>query len=147
MTAKTHLAKRRPNAPKKGANRRGHDSLEGIEPQGDPTLSGPPGSDLDGAKVGDSDRVVVLDETMGIADARSLYERLMSCGGETVALDGARVEMIDTAVLQTLAAFVQEVSKRGGAVQWNGVSETVYEAAALLDLSDALALQASPGEG
>jgi ABC-type transporter Mla MlaB component len=59
-----------------------------------------------------------------------------------VTLDAAKVERIDTASLQLLAAFVRERRAAGLAFEWAGVPDAVTEAAALLNLTTHLGLAA-----
>lgn len=60
-----------------------------------------------------------------------------------VVLDVSRLERIDTAALQLLVLFRRELARHGGALQWRGANEILYEAAGLLGLEQLLNLPAA----
>lgn len=55
-------------------------------------------------------------------------------------MKGSAVEVIDTAALQLLLAFVREVKHHDHCVDWKSPSETLYRAARLSGLQDELGL-------
>jgi ABC-type transporter Mla MlaB component len=61
---------------------------------------------------------------------------------QTVQIDASRVQRIDTASLQVLAAFARDRRADGLPVEWLGVPACVSDAATLLDLTDALGIAA-----
>jgi ABC-type transporter Mla MlaB component len=61
-----------------------------------------------------------------------------------VALEIHKLQRIDTAALQVLAAFVRERDSHHRVVEWRGDSPALWSAAHLLGLSSYLKLQAPP---
>jgi ABC-type transporter Mla MlaB component len=92
---------------------------------------------------------VALDAQLGIAMVADLHTRLLPFlqQKKCVEIDASEVELVDTAALQLLVAFVKELRDRDVAVNWNKPSDTFCETARLLDLSDLLGLdQENAGE-
>ncbi len=89
-----------------------------------------------------SETVVELPPELTIGACRALHERLMGVleEGRVVVLDAGSVERIDSAALQTLAAFVAGAQ---AGVSWRAPAACVREAAALLGLESMLALDAA----
>ena len=81
---------------------------------------------------------VELEARMTIVQAADLHRRLLACvaHGETVVVDGTRVEEIDTAVLQLLASLWRTCLARGIACTWRGVSDALRQTAALVGLAE-----------
>jgi ABC-type transporter Mla MlaB component len=89
-------------------------------------------------------RPVSLPAECVIASAPGLRTALLERAGDTgnVQLDASAVQRVDTASLQVLAAFARD--RRAGSLplEWLGVPACLTEAATLLDLTNALGLQA-----
>ena len=92
-------------------------------------------------------QVLPLPCSCTVKDAAQL--QIFLCGyleaQESVVLDAANVERIDTAALQLLCAFVRDRQARGLKVQWQGSSPALQEAADLLALRPLLGLGEAPG--
>ncbi len=89
--------------------------------------------------------VVTFDEVADIASVKALHQHLgeaLACG-QPVEFRAARCERMDTAVLQTLYAFMREARERGLEVSWQGASLTVVDAARRLGMERALGLEGS----
>ncbi|TAL75003.1 MAG: STAS domain-containing protein [Rhodanobacter sp.] len=69
-------------------------------------------------------------------------ELVAAVQASAVALDGTRVERVDTAALQQLWLFARALEKHGGALTWKGASQALEEAAATLGLTTILQLPA-----
>lgn len=85
---------------------------------------------------------IVLDAGLGIADVAQL-KQVLQVTHETegdVCVTATAVEMLDTAALQLLVAFVREAKSGGSDVRWKDPSSAFCEAAALLDLERELGL-------
>jgi anti-anti-sigma regulatory factor len=84
--------------------------------------------------------VVSLPNECTTADASELKDRLMKLVShpDTVTLDRANVQRVDTATLQMLAAFVRDRRAEGLAVEWSGEGAAFKNAAGLLGLSSLL---------
>lgn len=85
-------------------------------------------------------RVLALPVQCTLAQAEPLRAQLLralSRDGE-VHLDAARVEAADTAGLQVLAAFVQQVRQQGRSVHWHNPASVLLAAAAQLGLAQHL---------
>lgn len=82
---------------------------------------------------------VVLDEHLDIAMANALQKRLqpLISSPDDIVFDGSRINVIDTAGLQLLVAFVRE---RGAGVLWENPSYALRRAATLLGLETYLGL-------
>jgi ABC-type transporter Mla MlaB component len=89
-------------------------------------------------------RPIALPAEVAIAAAPELRAGLLKrlTDAETVQIDASAVRRIDTASLQVLAAFARDRRSDGLPVEWLGVPACLTEAAALLDLTDALGLAA-----
>jgi phospholipid transport system transporter-binding protein len=83
---------------------------------------------------------LVFEPVLDIVGARNLYGKLNSvlAHAKPVALDASRVERVDTAALQLLAAFCRTAREAGLALRWRDASPALREAAAMLGLHDAL---------
>jgi phospholipid transport system transporter-binding protein len=78
-----------------------------------------------------------------IADVGELHRQFSSSlDASQIALDGSKVDRVDTAALQLLVVYQRELEKRGHAMQWAGVSAPLYDAASQLGLAQTLALPA-----
>jgi len=83
---------------------------------------------------------VQLDAELGIAGAAVLKENLQGLLDEMQPLEinAAAVERADTAALQLLLAFAQEVRRRKRSLRWVGVSAPLYQTAEVLGLARSL---------
>jgi len=92
-----------------------------------------------------SKQTLTLARDLRIDSAEALKVTLLSLvdAGETVRLDGSRVQSADTATLQLLVTFVRSATQLGNRVLWSSASRPLLEAAELLDLTVALALEPS----
>lgn len=85
---------------------------------------------------------VVLDVTVGIAEARVLHETLgkLLPRQTSIVLHAGRLERIDTAAMQVLASFCRTARQRRLALTWETPSASLREAANLLGLESAFGL-------
>jgi anti-anti-sigma regulatory factor len=85
---------------------------------------------------------IVLEERLTIAQAAALHRSFCEAlaGSAAVTIDAARVEEIDTAILQLLCVVQRSAARRGILCAWRGVSESLCRSAALIGLSDSLHL-------
>jgi anti-anti-sigma regulatory factor len=83
---------------------------------------------------------VQLDARMTIVQAASLHSSLLAhlAAGGPIAIDGTRVEEIDTAILQLLASLWRTAAERGFACSWTGVSDGLRRTANLLGMTEML---------
>jgi ABC-type transporter Mla MlaB component len=92
-------------------------------------------------------RPVSLPAECAIASAPALraglLKRLTDAGN--VQIDASRVQRIDTASLQVLAAFTRDRRAGGLPIEWLGVPACLTEAATILDLTDALGFARQDG--
>ncbi len=86
---------------------------------------------------------LIFQPVLDIVGARNLYTKLSTVLAQTksVELDGSRIERVDTAALQLLAAFCRAARDAGFALTWCGSSPALSDAAALLDLNEVLGRQ------
>jgi anti-anti-sigma regulatory factor len=89
------------------------------------------------------------DEQLRLSDCTmwnvpNLREELLGwlLGGGTVVVDRSGVQRPNTAMLQLLAAFAQELKAQSRAIEWRGSSEAFDRAARCLGLSEGLGLPA-----
>ena len=85
---------------------------------------------------------VVLEENVTISNADELKKKLLKSlrNKSRVELDGAKVEVIDTAGLQVLVAFILHCRDKSLDVQWLGKSEILVQTSDILGLSSVLEL-------
>jgi anti-anti-sigma regulatory factor len=83
---------------------------------------------------------VELDGRMTIVQAAALHRTLLArvAQGETIVVDGMRVEEIDTAILQLLASLWRTCLARGIGCTWQGASESLRQTAALVGVAELL---------
>jgi anti-anti-sigma regulatory factor len=87
---------------------------------------------------------IELPEDCRIATLPELRARLLATVDQSACvLNASAVTRIDTAALQLLTAFQRDAASGGREVRWDGVSEVLREAAALLGLTQTLALPAA----
>jgi anti-anti-sigma regulatory factor len=83
---------------------------------------------------------IELEARLSIAQAAGLYGTLaarLASGGPLV-IDGARVEEIDTAILQLLTSLWRTCLERGVACTWHGVSDALRRTATLIGVAEML---------
>ena len=85
---------------------------------------------------------VALDTTLGISEVRALYQQLgrVLSYQAPVVFAADKLERIDGAALQVLAAFCHNARQRGLAVQWRAPSIDLQQAAQWLGLESTLRL-------
>jgi anti-anti-sigma regulatory factor len=83
---------------------------------------------------------VQLDARMTVVQAASLHRSLLThlAAGGPIAIDGTRVEEIDTAILQLLASLWCTARERGFDCSWTGVSDVLCRTANLLGMTEML---------
>ncbi len=92
---------------------------------------------------------ILLDERLTIAQAAELHRSLCASfsSGAAIAMDGSRVEEIDTAVLQLLASLWRSCAQRGTACAWQGASAALRRAATLIGLAETLQFPSGESAG
>jgi len=85
---------------------------------------------------------IVLDPVLAIDNAKKLYEQLDSVvqKKQNVIIDASAVEMIDTAMLQLLIAFIRKLQNEGAKISWNKPSKELLSRAVLLNLEGHLGI-------
>lgn len=85
---------------------------------------------------------IKLDGIMNIAKAEGLFHELEEVAqhGHATSIQAASVTRVDTAVLQLLAAFVNQMNSDQISVSWDGVSDAFREAAVLSGMEQVLNL-------
>lgn len=85
---------------------------------------------------------VVFEESLTIADVGEVYPTLKGHldSLNPVTLDASGVEVIDTAGIQLLAAFIKEADEHSIKIEWDGVSEVLKKAADRIALNKELHL-------
>jgi anti-anti-sigma regulatory factor len=86
--------------------------------------------------------VISCEECLDISLAQDLYGRLQQAieAKRPVVLDAGQVARADTAALQLLCAFFQDVQANGMEVQWQQPSPALQNSARLLGLDACLGL-------
>lgn len=89
-----------------------------------------------------NDTEFVLDAVMVINEAKELHKKLneLSKSKGMVTLDASTVEMIDTASLQLLLAFVATMKIKKSHLRWKNPSQNFLDRASILNLVDGLCL-------
>jgi anti-anti-sigma regulatory factor len=84
--------------------------------------------------------VIVLEGSLDISGAGYLREQLLQvlAGKQSVTVDAANVERVDTAALQVLTAFFKDAVAQNMVVQWQEPSQALRDAARLLGLNNTL---------
>ena len=97
---------------------------------------------VDKSKNKHSNSKIVLEIILVIDDAKKIHEELNSYISQKndVIIDASSVQMIDTAMLQLLAAFVQKLKSQGTKVAWDKPSDEFVNRAVFLDLKEHLEL-------
>lgn len=145
-----------------------HDPLADVAEESPETVaagSGDAASEADGAEViatpelgeveaskdaptsaaGSDDSVLVLEESLTIADVGDLKIRFEPMLSRETALeiDGREVDSVDGAGLQLLATLVKELVGKSVEVRWLGASESLSRAAQQVGLEELLKLPSS----
>jgi anti-anti-sigma regulatory factor len=83
---------------------------------------------------------IELDARLTIVQAADLHRTLVArvAGGGPVAVDGSRVEEIDTSILQLLTSLWCTSLERGIACTWHGASDVLRQRAALIGVAELL---------
>jgi anti-anti-sigma regulatory factor len=80
-----------------------------------------------------------LESRLTIVQAAGLHRTLVArLADGPIALDGTRVEEIDTAILQLLASLWRTARERGTPCTWRGTSEVLRRTAILIGVAEAL---------
>jgi len=81
-------------------------------------------------------------EVLDIASVAEFHARCLEALGtqQNIILSASQVDRVDTSALQVLGAFIQDANTRQQIVQWESPSESLYQSAALLGLSEILCL-------
>ncbi len=92
---------------------------------------------------------VVLQPQQDIKSIAELQEQLGDAfgAGTDVTVDASRVEAIDTAALQLLAAFANSMREQSRSIDWKDPSPCFREMAELTDISSVLRLDDGPASG
>lgn len=90
-----------------------------------------------------------LPSNMTIASVEALHETMepLVLEHQDVVVKASEVERIDTAGLQLLLAFQQEITKHDLSVEWQEPSEALLEAATLIGLQKTLGLDSANSKG
>jgi len=83
---------------------------------------------------------IELDARLTIVQAADLHRTLVArvASGDPVAIDGSRVEEIDTSILQLLTSLWSTSLERGISCTWHGVSDVLRQRAALIGVAEML---------
>jgi ABC-type transporter Mla MlaB component len=93
-------------------------------------------------KVGGELNRLVLESSLVINKASDVYESLkkLSSSGDAIEIDASKVEIIDSASLQLLLAFVLSLKEKGVSLSWHKPSEGMLNKASILGLTKHLGL-------
>lgn len=93
------------------------------------------------AKTKASNRLV-LESSLVINNASVFYESLkkLAADEQTIEIDASKVEIIDSAILQLLFAFVLDLSEKHISLSWHKPSENLLHKASILGLTENLGL-------
>ncbi|MDT8453100.1 MAG: STAS domain-containing protein [Gammaproteobacteria bacterium] len=85
---------------------------------------------------------LVLESSLVINNANGFYESLkeLAAGEQTIEIDASKVEIIDSAILQLLVAFVLDLSEKDIPLSWHQPSENLLNKASILGLTEKLGL-------
>ena len=104
----------------------------------------PPSVNLDPPKVEAEKKSnrLVLESSLVINKASDIYESLknISISSDAVEIDASNVEVVDSASLQLLFAFVLNLKERGISWSWYKPSEGMLNKASILGLTEQLGL-------
>ncbi|MBE0439852.1 MAG: STAS domain-containing protein [Gammaproteobacteria bacterium] len=90
-----------------------------------------------------SDEVIDCGEILTIANVGDIYGQLLAllAEGKFAVLDCSKIERIDTAALQVLAAYAQEAEIQSVSLNWQDPSDTFVKNASVLGLASKLYLE------
>ena len=97
----------------------------------------------------DQARLLKCMNYMDISQAARLHDCLQQLIGEKpahVMINGAEIDAVDTAILQTLYAFIRDARLAGIDVSWQQHNDVVRQAAELLGMTTALGLSSGQCE-
>ena len=85
---------------------------------------------------------MVLDSIITVNDAQTMYTQLnlLLKLKQDITIDASAVEMLDTAILQLLLAFVNKIKAQNRVVVWSKPSEEMINRATTLNLQAGLGL-------
>jgi anti-anti-sigma regulatory factor len=85
---------------------------------------------------------LVFESSLVINNASVFYESLkeLAAGEQTIEIDASNVEIIDSAILQLLFAFVLDLSEKDILLSWHKPSENLLHKASILGLTEKLGL-------
>lgn len=100
------------------------------------------GQDEDIDKQNSDETSLVLGSIITINDAQTMYTQLNSMleSKQDITIDASAVEMLDTAILQLLLAFVNKIRSQNREVVWIKPSEEMINRATTLNLQAGLGL-------
>jgi len=78
-----------------------------------------------------------------VSDARESFQRVVDGNPACITLDTDHTEMVDTAAMQLLVAFVKDAKNNGISVSYQGENDCVCRAAQALGLVEDLGLDCS----
>lgn len=90
---------------------------------------------------------IVLNSVLAVNDAKTLYTELgnMLEARKDILIDASAVEMVDSAILQLLSAFINKAQLGGPGVTWVKPSKEFLSRSETLDLTDMLGLKGKQG--
>ena len=93
-------------------------------------------------KVTNKGNALVFNQVMAINDAKTLRVELSNAieTGNEITIDASSVEMVDTAILQLLLAFIKKVKNNNISFNWSKPSSEFVARADLLNISEELGL-------
>lgn len=85
---------------------------------------------------------LVLESSLVINNASEFYESLkeFAAGEQTIEIDASKVEIIDSAILQLLFAFVLDLREKDIPVSWHKPTENLLNKASILGLTEKIGL-------
>ena len=100
------------------------------------------GQDADIDKQNSDENSLVMGSIITINDAQAMYTQLNSMleSKQDITIDASAVEMLDTAILQLLLAFVNKIRAQNREVVWIKPSEEMINRATTLNLQAGLGL-------
>jgi len=90
----------------------------------------------------DGKTLITLGSTLDVRCATDLKKKMSAClkRKPPFELDGGQVDRVDTAGLQVLLAFITTAKSRGIELSWQQASDSLKNAARLIDLQDQLGI-------
>lgn len=83
---------------------------------------------------------LLFNTVLGVAQARALHAQLnpLLTQSKPLVLDAGEVEQVDTAAMQILTSFCQQLRAQGAVMRWCAVSPQIQQAGRLLGLTSFL---------